>query len=158
MEYKHITLLSNINNSKNNLHIEQTNYFKIGKFCVLMMYKLNTKWTVMQTVGQKGALALLLSTTLRGKFNSWTQAFKRVLELTCIGKEEGLKWLSNFILYIMYIKQAIYVYQARIKLEISSILSPHPTRIARHDLITPDTDAYHQDLLTFSHLLYDSSN
>ena len=26
------------------------------------------------------------------------QAFKRVLDLTCTGKEEGLKWLSNLIL------------------------------------------------------------
>ena len=26
------------------------------------------------------------------------QAFKRVMELTCTGKEEGLKWLSNLIL------------------------------------------------------------
>ena len=26
------------------------------------------------------------------------QAFKRDMELTCTGKEEGLKWLSNLIL------------------------------------------------------------
>ena len=26
------------------------------------------------------------------------QAFKRVVDLTCAGKEEGLKWLSNLIL------------------------------------------------------------
>ena len=26
------------------------------------------------------------------------QAFKRVMDLTCTGKEEGLKWLSNLVL------------------------------------------------------------
>ena len=26
------------------------------------------------------------------------QALKRVMDLTCTGKEEGLKWLSNLIL------------------------------------------------------------
>ena len=26
------------------------------------------------------------------------QAFKRFVDLTCTGKEEGLKWLSNLIL------------------------------------------------------------
>ena len=26
------------------------------------------------------------------------QAFKRVMDLTCTGKEEGLKWLNNLIL------------------------------------------------------------
>ena len=35
---------------------EQTHYFKIGKFCLFMMYrpKLNVKWQVMQTGEQSG--------------------------------------------------------------------------------------------------------
>ena len=38
------------------VHSEQTHYFKIGKFCVFMMYrpKLNVKWQVTQTGGQSG--------------------------------------------------------------------------------------------------------
>ena len=31
-----------------------SNYFKIGKFCLFMMYKLNVEWPVTQRGGQKG--------------------------------------------------------------------------------------------------------
>ena len=73
-----IILLSNADNSDKNLYIlslfdkEQTNHFKIGKFCLLMMSKLNVKWPVTQTGGQKRLqlLLLLVLATLLKNFNS----------------------------------------------------------------------------------------
>ena len=56
----HIILLSIVNDSDINLYIfclfldcKQTNYFKIGEFCLFMMYKLNVKWSVTKTEGQR---------------------------------------------------------------------------------------------------------
>ena len=46
----------------------------------------------------KWAAAFLFLVISLTKFDSWMQAFKRVMDLTCTGKEEGLKWLSNLIL------------------------------------------------------------
>ena len=46
----------------------------------------------------KKASAHLLSATSLRKFNSRVQAFKRVLDLTCIDKEEELKGLNNLLL------------------------------------------------------------
>ena len=64
-----------------------------------MMYrtKLNVKWLLRQTGGQSGLQlsSLVISLT---KFDSRMRAFKHVMDLTCTGKEEGLKWLSNLIL------------------------------------------------------------
>ena len=44
----------------------------------------------------KRASVLLLATLLR-KLNLLMQALERVLDLTGIGKKEGLKWMSNLI-------------------------------------------------------------
>ena len=46
----------------------------------------------------KWAAALLFLVISLTKFDSLMQAFKRVMDLTRTGKEEGLKWLSNLIL------------------------------------------------------------
>ena len=46
----------------------------------------------------KWAAALLCLVILLTKLDSLMQALKRVMNLTCTGKEEGLKWLSNLIL------------------------------------------------------------
>ena len=46
----------------------------------------------------KWAAALLFLVISLTKFDSRMRAFKRVMDLTCTGKEEGLKWLSNLIL------------------------------------------------------------
>ena len=46
----------------------------------------------------KWVAAILFLVISLVKFDSRMQAFKRVMDLTCTGKEEELKWLSKLIL------------------------------------------------------------
>ena len=63
---------------------------------------------------KKASAVLLLATSLR-KFNSRIQAFKRAMDLTCIGNEEGLKGLSNLILANGYRFLEINLFQVVLK-------------------------------------------